>query len=247
MGVVFNNSRVITSGRLLTPSVGSTTPGVVTSGLVFYLDAGNASSYPGTGTSWFDLSGLGNTFTLQNSPTYGATGGGSFLFNGSNNSAIIAAGTNASYTSATFIVIVEAVGTFLTSTGLIFSPGTGGASIAGTTQGSTGNIKFNWNDDPTSYNNASGLTIPGGTTGWAYVAVSVSPTLTTYCVNNTFTTFVYTPTTITLGSGLTVGNDSRFASRLFNGYVAVAMMYNTALSQTDLTQNYNYYKTRFGI
>ena len=45
-------------------------PNVVTDGLVLALDAGNAKSYPGSGTSWSDLSGQGNNGTLTNGPTY---------------------------------------------------------------------------------------------------------------------------------------------------------------------------------
>ena len=43
---------------------------VSTTGLVTYLDAQNVKSYPGTGTSWFDLSGQGRTATLVNGPSY---------------------------------------------------------------------------------------------------------------------------------------------------------------------------------
>ena len=45
-------------------------PSVVRNGLVIYLDAANPKSYPGTGTTWFDLSGNGNNFTLGNLPTF---------------------------------------------------------------------------------------------------------------------------------------------------------------------------------
>ena len=40
--------------------------GIVTDGLKLYLDASNPSSYPGTGTTWFDLSGNGNNGTMVN-------------------------------------------------------------------------------------------------------------------------------------------------------------------------------------
>ncbi len=40
-------------------------PTVVTTGLIACYDAANVRSYPGSGTSWFDLSGLGNTFQNQ--------------------------------------------------------------------------------------------------------------------------------------------------------------------------------------
>lgn len=46
------------------------------------LDTGNASSYPGSGSSWFDLSGNSNTVTLYNSPTYSSSNGGTLSFNG---------------------------------------------------------------------------------------------------------------------------------------------------------------------
>ncbi len=58
--------------------------GIVTSGLVMHLDAGNVSSYPGSGTTWTDLSGSGNNATLVNSPTFNSSNGGSLVFNGSN-------------------------------------------------------------------------------------------------------------------------------------------------------------------
>ena len=57
--------------------------GIITDNLVQHLDAGNSSSYPGTGTTWADLSGNGTDATMVNSPTYSATvGGGSFSFDG---------------------------------------------------------------------------------------------------------------------------------------------------------------------
>ena len=57
-------------------------PRVVTDGLVLCLDAGNVKSYPGSGTTWTDLSGKGNTGTLTNGPTYSSANGGSIVFDG---------------------------------------------------------------------------------------------------------------------------------------------------------------------
>ena len=56
---------------------------VYNNGLVLNLDAGNANSYPGTGTTWFDLAS-GNNGTLVNGPTYDTINGGSLLFDGIN-------------------------------------------------------------------------------------------------------------------------------------------------------------------
>ena len=55
---------------------------IVTSGLVLYLDAANLVSYPQSGTSWYDISSSGNTGTLVNGPTFNSSYGGSIVFDG---------------------------------------------------------------------------------------------------------------------------------------------------------------------
>ena len=55
---------------------------IVKNGLVLHLDAGQSSSYPGSGTTWTDLSGNGNNGTLTNGPTYSSANGGSIVFDG---------------------------------------------------------------------------------------------------------------------------------------------------------------------
>jgi len=72
--------------RYIAPSVAivvaPTVYTVTTSGLVYYLDAAQTASYPGSGSTWSNLVGSGNAVTLYNSPTYSASGGGSLLFDG---------------------------------------------------------------------------------------------------------------------------------------------------------------------
>jgi hypothetical protein len=60
------------------------TGGVVQDGLVLHLDAANRRSYPGFGTAWNDLSGNGNTGTLTNGPTFSSENAGSIVFDGNN-------------------------------------------------------------------------------------------------------------------------------------------------------------------
>ena len=57
---------------------------VVKDGLVLYLDAANPKSYPGTGTTWYDLSGNGRHATKagSQSPTYPLFSNGYFTFTG---------------------------------------------------------------------------------------------------------------------------------------------------------------------
>ena len=56
-------------------------PAIVTDGLVLCLDAANARSYPGTGTTWSDLKGSNNG-TLTNGLTFSSDNGGSLVFDG---------------------------------------------------------------------------------------------------------------------------------------------------------------------
>ena len=70
-----------------TPTPTPTPP--IPSNLVLNLDAGNPSSYPTTGTTWYDLSGSGHTTTLINGPTYSSSNGGSIVFDGINDYANI--------------------------------------------------------------------------------------------------------------------------------------------------------------
>jgi hypothetical protein len=51
-----------------------TGPNTITNGLVLSLDAANVKSYPGSGNTWFDISGNNNHFTLYNSPSYNTLG-----------------------------------------------------------------------------------------------------------------------------------------------------------------------------
>ena len=57
-------------------------PKTVTNGLVLSLDAANTKSYPKSGTTWTDLSGNSNTGTLTNGPTFSAGNMGGIVFDG---------------------------------------------------------------------------------------------------------------------------------------------------------------------
>ena len=59
-------------------------PKIITDGLVLCLDAADPKSYNGSGTTWFDRSGNGFDFTLQNSPTFNSDNKGNISFDGTN-------------------------------------------------------------------------------------------------------------------------------------------------------------------
>ena len=61
----------------------TTLPSIVGNGQIIYLDSEFTTSYPGTGTAWSDISGLGNNTTLVNGPTFNA-GAKCIQFDGTN-------------------------------------------------------------------------------------------------------------------------------------------------------------------
>ena len=65
-------------------------PRIVTSGLVLCLDAGNTKSYPGSGTTWTDLSGNAYNATLTNGVSYSSDNKGTLTFDGTDDYCYVA-------------------------------------------------------------------------------------------------------------------------------------------------------------
>ena len=71
------------SGSIVNSAIAKTLnySSIVTRGLILHLDAGAPDSYPTTGTAWSSLIGTG-VGTLTNGPTYSSTNGGAIIFDG---------------------------------------------------------------------------------------------------------------------------------------------------------------------
>jgi hypothetical protein len=65
--------------------------GIVTNGLVLNVDAGFTPSYSRSGTTWYDVSSGGNNGTLTNGPTFNSDNGGSIVFDGVDDRAFFSA------------------------------------------------------------------------------------------------------------------------------------------------------------
>lgn len=216
---------------------------VVTTGLQLYLDAGNASSYPGSGTTWTDLSGNSRTGTLTNGPTYSATNGGSIVFDGSND--YVQCSGSLTVTAATFVTWIKRNGSQGTYDGILFSRGT--TNTTGMNFYTSNQLGYHWNDSSSTYNWSSGLTIPDAT--WCMIAVSVTSTAATAYLYQTGGT---TTATNTVNHASSLLDDIKIAqddagSRYFNGNIAIAQLYNIALSAGEISQNFTADRARFGV
>ena len=231
-----------TNSGAFAASISSSTPSIVTSGLALYLDAGNASSYPGSGTNWNDLSGNGRNGTLTNGPTYSATNGGSIVFDGIND--FVQCLGSLTVTAATFVSWIRRNGNQGQYDGILFSRGT---NTTGMNFQVSNQLGYHWNDNINTYGWQSGLTIPDLT--WCMIAVSVTSTAATayLCQASGITTSTNTVShTSSLIDDIKIARDE-FSTRYFTGNIAIAQLYNIALSAEQIAQNFAADRARFGV
>ena len=239
MALVIESGISIGGGISITPVSVSQ---IVQSGLQLYLDAGNAASYPGSGTAWTDLSVNGRSGTLTNGPTYSSADGGSIVFDGSND--YVQCTGSLTVTAATFVTWIKRNGNQGQYDGILFSRGT---NTTGMNFQASNQLGYHWNDAGNTYNWQSGLTVPNLT--WCMIAVSVTSTAATAYLCQTGGT---TTATNTVNHSSSVLNDIKLAlddaaARYFNGNIAIAHLYNTALSAADISQNFEVNRARFGV
>jgi len=218
-------------------------PQIVTSGLVLALDAANKLSYPGTGTTWYDLNGTNNG-TLTNGPTFNAGNGGSILFDGVDDYASIPNTINLG-------------NTFTISSFIKLTSNNGDTSVTGTTAngsdnwfGINSNKIYLFYTETTDVNNSALLGATTLSNGIFYQITAVINGSTSIVYLNGIQDGTRTES-FTIGSwneSYAIGRRSAsVAQRYFNGNIANIVFYNRVLSATEILQNYNVQKTRFGL
>jgi hypothetical protein len=224
-------------------------PRIVTNGLVLSLDAGDKNSYPGSGTTWADMSGNRNNGTLINGPTFNSANGGSIFTDGTDDwiSTPYSGSAADSYTfSVWFKNDNYSEGKYL------LGRGRDGA-------GNGWSLQINIS---TSGIAAAGVvpTVPS-TVGLGTIGTIVQSLNTWYYITGVWTAGssiqcyvngVLDGTTSTSGTSLRTSTNGwwigSISTTLFtSGYNAVAQVYNRALSSSEVLQNYNALKSRFNL
>jgi hypothetical protein len=211
--------------------------------LILYLDAGNINSYTGSGTTWTDLSGSGFNGTLTNGPTFNASNGGSIVFDGTND--FVQCSGSPTVTQATFIVWLRRNATQNDFSGILFSRGT---NVTGLNFRTSNQLGYTWNDDILTYNWVSGLVVPDAV--WCMCAISVTSSNATvylYQASGLTTANNTVSHTSSILDDIKIAQDEFFGSRYFRGNIAQAVLYNRALSASEITQNFNVTRKRYGI
>lgn len=238
----------------------SHSPKIVTDGLVLCLDAANSKSYPGTGTTWTDLSGQGNNGTLVNGVGYSGDNLGSLSFDGVDD--YVNCGTNLNFSnsfslgcwmkanSGTSSVSTKGLVSrysifgdnrqyllgFLESSNLVNF----GLSIDGTGPGATGNFVQSDNNAITRdiwYN------ICGVFTSGLKVELFINGILVSSLNTSSISHFQSNVKPLEIGASEAFDN----SSREFSGNIAQVSIYNKALTATEIQQNFNALRGRYGI
>ena len=214
----------------------------VTESLQFYVDAGLPSSYPGTGTTWYDISENSRNLTM-NSLSYSSNDGGYIIFDGSHTADSVA--TYSINFSNGFTV--ESVAKFSGSSyeGLFaFNEPTNGNYINVQAQGGT-NIRWEV-DQSSSFTTTNSLT---SSTWYHVTCVYEGDSNNTSATARIYINGVENNTASLGRSGQS--QTSNFELGLHDGNltgnIALSRMYNKVLSPSEVLKNFNYTKNRFGL
>jgi hypothetical protein len=231
-------------------------PYIVMDGLVLNLDAGITQSYLGSGTIWTDVNGLGpkNNGTLTNGPTFNSDNGGSIVFDGVDDYVSLGVNTLGSIlngasgvTLSSWIKISN-----LTSERTILFIGINGGTTLATIQVFNSSLRVGGRSSSfdsfqnTTYNYTQ-------TNTWVYFSGIINYTtskLIIYVNGNQVqeSSAIFNSTTLSVGTPSIVDSLGNYSNRLqYSGNIANTQVYNRALTATEVLQNYNATKGRFGL
>jgi hypothetical protein len=248
-------------------------PRTVTNGLVLALDAANPKSYPGSGTTWTDLSGVIGNINIQNrstdwSFTTDPTTGLPCVFNNSNRTSGNSPGINIP-TNNGFNKLEGTIEMWLKPTGAH----TGGHGWFNNGDGSSFTNASNWFWIGT-WNTSSLLYFRQGNSGTCCNDVTVNSFSTTHYPLDVWNLWTVTwnvssgsaliyknsvllsgrtnmPTNIPNTNPSTTGQlfngHTRTDNMQFRGYCNTYKIYNKALTPQEIQQNFNATRSRFGL
>lgn len=224
--IVFPSASIFSN----TVTVAAVTQSIIQDGLILNLDAGNTASYPGTGTTWTDLSGNGNDGTLLNGPAYDSANQGSLIFDGSDDQVTLAGVTIPTTSTINMWVYPipssDGYGTLLTQ----------GASYGIWYRGGSQKVS--------SYYSTDHLTAQTLTENqWNNIVIVNNGGNLSFYINNTLDSNTYTSAVSFTAN--CVGNDN--ISENFKGKISNVQIYNRVLTPTEITYNFDVLRTRYGI
>jgi hypothetical protein len=240
----------------------SYSPKIVTDGLVLYLDAANPYSYVSGSLNWNDLSRSQISGSLQNSPGYNSGNGGSIVFDGVDdyvlNSTLTPLITNQLTISVWFfatdvstdnMIVSSENSTTTNSRFVLFQDKV--AFISGRVNtytfipgdSTTGNIRMEFASNSEVLNqwvNITGTFIANSATGLRGYKNGIEDP------NSPINASTVNP--LSYNGPLYIGTRNPDSNqRYFDGRIGIVQIYNRALTASEVLQNYNSTKARFGL
>jgi hypothetical protein len=219
-------------------------PTILTTNLQLHLDAGNPTSYPGSGTTWTDIAGSRN-FALVNSPTYSTDNGGYISF------------VPASSQYATSSASLPNLSTWSVEVWHYYTSTTGGnpCIITELYPGVTSNINYSLGS-----NSAAGLQSGFFNGSWRtttahsltinnwyqIVGTYDGATIKLYVNNSLVQSTSYSGTPISSQGGIRLMRRWDLGN-YWGGRLGVVRIYNADIGAAGVTQNWNAQKSRFGL
>ena len=218
---------------------GAQEPLGVRDGLVLYLDAANARSYPRTGNTWFDRSGNGNDGTFAGDVRYSESNFGSLTFDGTDDYVPIGSTGFPTLSSAGTLSAWARTNTITGSFSFIVSYGGTSTNVARFLGINSSTFLFGGYANDIS---ASG--VPLNT--WFNMAGVYTGTNALMYVNGVLVSGPTAKSWSTNSGNASVGRQTN-GGEYWNGNIAQVSIYNRALSATEIAQNYNALKGRYGL
>jgi hypothetical protein len=238
--------------------------GIVTDGLICLLDAGFTPSFPKNGTTWYDLSGNGNNFTIYNGIIYNTDNSGLLVFDGIND---YCRSTNTINLSSYSAVTVQVIPFTNEVAGMYYEHSNNWNSNIGGFGLNSNSNGFEYSENLVHFYWQTNGGVNGGARNFSANTNNNFTVLTKVLIkNNTDGLQDYVNSTrVNYQSGLfststsTIGNTSNFRNdhvylgsrggtgSWFQGKMSIFMIYNRALTQSEITQNFNAQKGRFGL
>jgi len=221
-------------------------PAIVTSGLVLCLDAANKVSYPGTGTSWYNLSDTIKTGTLTNGPTFNGVNLGTFVFDGADDYVALPT-SGLAFGTGQFTIEAWVYSTSATTYNIIYCTQSSNVSgfISLYYQNTYG---FSIGD----YNGSVRVTTTHQTvvsqnTWYHVIGLRNSSNQYVVYVNTVASTINNTSTLSITTADPRIGINPATNGERWGGRISAVKLYNRALSTSEILQNYNATKSRFGL
>jgi hypothetical protein len=224
---------------------------IVTSGLILNLDAGNPSSYSGSGTTWTDLSGNGLNATLYGT-SFDTENRGSIVFDRSAADEGAQINSSSLFNLSTFTISSWNKPNVTNHNGFLFEKTIGGSvnTQYSLFYNSSNDLYFRTIRSTGGYGD---LTVPLIDTiilnnTWVNITATYNNGAMAIYINGVLKSSSSTSNNIVTGTGPSyIGVFGERANYLFDGRIAMTHVYNRALSQSEVTENFNARKMRFNI